>query len=62
MHTGTTICAIATPPGNGAIALLRVSGNDAISIVSKFFHGKRKLEEKTSHSLSFGEIRHNGQL
>ncbi len=62
MFTNTTICAIATPPGNGAIALLRVSGNDAISIVSKFFHGKRKLEKKASHSLSFGEIRHNGQL
>jgi len=32
-----TICAIATPHGMGAIAVIRVSGNDALSIVSQLF-------------------------
>ncbi len=62
MFTGTTICAIATPSGNGAIALIRVSGKNAIPIVSSFFFGKKKLEEKASHSLSFGEIKEKGEL
>lgn len=62
MLADTTICAIATPPGNGAIALIRVSGKDAISMVAKFFYGKKNLEEKASHSLSFGEIRSNDEL
>ncbi len=62
MLSDTTICAIATPPGNGAIALIRISGSEAISITSSLFVGKKKLEDKPTHSLSFGEIRSNGQL
>lgn len=62
MLADTTICAIATPPGNGAIALIRISGEDAISIVSQCFFGKKKLEEKPTHSLSFGEIRKGDEL
>ncbi|PVX50803.1 tRNA modification GTPase [Balneicella halophila] len=62
MLTDTTICAIATPPGNGAIALIRLSGTDAITIASKIFYGKKPLEEKISHRLSFGEIRDENEL
>ena len=39
-----TICAIATPYGVGAISIIRVSGNDAISIVNKIFKGKREAK------------------
>ena len=35
-----TICAIATSQGVGAIAIIRVSGEEAISIVNKIFKGK----------------------
>lgn len=63
MLADTTICAIATPPGNGAIALLRLSGTQAIAIVSKLFHGKKSLETKPSYSLSFGDLRNEqGQV
>lgn len=62
MIADTTICAIATPPGNGAISLLRLSGSQAISIVSEVFYGKKTLKEKNTHSLSFGEIRYQGKL
>ena len=34
-HLHTTICALATPPGEGGIATVRVSGPDAYGIVGK---------------------------
>ena len=37
-----TIAAIATPVGEGAIALLRISGPDALAIAGRVFGGKRK--------------------
>ena len=36
-HLHTTICALATPPGEGGIATVRVSGTDAYGIVGKIF-------------------------
>ena len=36
-HLHTTICAVATPPGEGGIATVRVSGPDAYGIVGKIF-------------------------
>ena len=41
-----TICAISTAPGVGAISIIRVSGNEAIEIVSKIFYGKKIQLEK----------------
>ena len=44
MHLdNSTICAIATPPGNGAIALLRVSGDKAFNICDKLVIFKRNF-------------------
>lgn len=39
MTCGTTIAAIATPPGTGGVALLRVSGPDAVEIAARVFRG-----------------------
>lgn len=50
-----TIVALATPPGVGAIGVIRLSGNDAIRIVQKVFGGK-DLTQQDSHSLHFGTI------
>ena len=36
-----TIVAIATPPGTGAIAVIRISGSKAISILNAIFQGKK---------------------
>ncbi|MZG30557.1 MAG: hypothetical protein F3741_07075, partial [Nitrospinae bacterium] len=33
-----TITAIATPPGEGGIAVIRISGDKALNIASKLFH------------------------
>lgn len=51
-----TIIALATPPGKGAIAVIRLSGRDAISIVDKYFFGRNllKVEGNTIH---YGKIK-----
>jgi len=50
-----TICAISTASGIGAISIVRVSGKDAINIVSKIFKGK-DLNEVNSHTINYGFI------
>ena len=40
-----TICAISTPYGCGGIAVIRVSGEDAIAIVDTLFRGRKSLAE-----------------
>ena len=41
-----TICAIATPVGNGGVAVIRVSGDNAVRIVSKIFDKWKSAEPK----------------
>lgn len=50
-----TILALATPPGIGAIAVLRVSGPQAISLVNEVFPRKNLLYQK-GYTLHFGTI------
>ncbi|WP_276133092.1 tRNA uridine-5-carboxymethylaminomethyl(34) synthesis GTPase MnmE [Polluticoccus soli] len=50
-----TIVALATPPGEGAIGVIRLSGKDAITIADKIFKGK-KLANQPSHTIHFGKI------
>ncbi len=50
-----TICAISTSQGVGAIAIIRVSGEEAISIVNKIFKGK-DLTTVNSHTINYGYI------
>ncbi|MBS1507256.1 MAG: tRNA uridine-5-carboxymethylaminomethyl(34) synthesis GTPase MnmE [Bacteroidetes bacterium] len=53
-----TIVALATAQGISAIAVIRLSGKDCISLVQKVFKGK-DLTQQPSHTLHFGTI-HNG--
>ncbi len=50
-----TIAAIATAPGVGAIAVIRLSGTDAIRICNQTFKGKN-LEQQASHTMHLGKI------
>lgn len=50
-----TICAVSTPPGIGGIAVIRVSGGEAIDIVSKIWRGK-KLSDVKSHTVHLGRV------
>ena len=51
-----TITALATPPGQGALGIIRVSGTETIPIVNKLFKGK-DLEKVNSHTIHLGTIR-----
>ncbi len=50
-----TIAAISTPVGEGAISIVRLSGEDAIHIAEKIFQGK-SLSQVESHTLHYGKI------
>ena len=56
MTVSDTIAAISTPPGEGAIALVRVSGAKAIQIADKMFRGKEQPSRFVSHVQHLGEI------
>ena len=56
-----TIAAISTTMGVGAISIIRVSGNDAISIVNKIFKGK-DLNKVESHTINYGHIIDNNNI
>jgi tRNA modification GTPase len=51
-----TIAAISTPAGEGAIALVRISGPNAISIAGKIFRGKEAPAKLASHLQHLGEV------
>lgn len=51
-----TIAAISTPVGEGGIAIIRVSGPNAISIVDRLYRGKKKLAEAKTHTVHYGHM------
>jgi tRNA modification GTPase len=60
-HFEDTIVALATAQGISAIAVVRLSGTDAITIAQKCFPGKN-LEEQPSHTLHFGNFYHGEKI
>lgn len=61
INRGDTIAALATAHGTAAIAVVRMSGPEAVSITEEIFFSKSgkpvKLSEKPSHTIHFGVIR-----
>lgn len=60
-----TIIAISTPPGIGAIAVIRLTGPNAISICNNYFKSIKKNKELTtqkSHTIHFGNIVVSNQI
>lgn len=51
-----TISSISTPMGEGAIAIVRLSGDEAINIADKIYKGKHKLINVDSHTINYGHI------
>lgn len=56
--TQPTIAAIATPPGPGGIAILRISGPDAAAVLAAFFRpaGSGTVSGMPSHQLTYGHV------
>lgn len=62
MYTTDTICAVSTAPGVGGVAVIRVSGKDAIDIVARIFrpfNPNKSLLTQKAYTLSYGTI-HKG--
>ncbi len=64
MILNETIVALATPAGAGAIAIIRVSGPDAIEIVANIFESvkNKDLKKQKTHTLHLGYIKDNGKV
>ena len=62
MEQGNIIAALATPPGKGGIAIIRVSGAGAIEHVARIFKGKTDLTVCPSHTVHYGKIWNNEQV
>ena len=59
MITNDTICAISTAPGIGGIAVIRISGKDAVLITERVYKPVRKerlLTDQKPYTLSYGNI------
>lgn len=54
-----TIAAISTPPGEGGIGIVRLSGDEALEIAEKVYKlGDKKLSDQPSHTIHYGNIYH----
>ena len=53
-----TICAVATPIGEGGVAIIRISGENALNIASKIFIPKNKCDIKNmkTYTMRYGNI------
>ena len=56
-----TIAAISTPAGEGAIALVRISGDEAIAVADRIFRGGEKPSQFPSHTQHLGEVVEGGR-
>lgn len=59
MITNDTICAVSTAPGVGGIAVIRVSGKNAVSVTSRIYKPAKKdflLSDQKPYTLSFGDV------
>lgn len=58
------ICAISTPPGMGALAIVRLSGEGSISLTDTIFisPGNKKLTNAPANTVHFGRIMNNSEI
>ena len=61
-YKGDTIAAISTPIGIGGIAVIRISGENSLEIVSDIFKSNKSLKQAKSHSVIFGKIIENNKI
>lgn len=54
---GETIAAVATPPGEGGVAIIRISGKEALKVAAKIFSGP--VHSYQTHTLHYGQVLNN---
>ena len=57
-----TIAAIATAPGNGGIAIIRMSGPEASHILNRIFRQTGMEQTAESHRMMYGRLMDNGEM
>lgn len=65
MINNDIICAISTPQGNGAIAVIRLSGNEALALCDKVFKSpneNKKLSDQLANTVHFGTLVDNDTI
>lgn len=62
MKRTDTIAAIATALSPSGIGIVRISGEDAVSIADKVYKGKKSLMECDTHTVNYGHIMDHGQI
>jgi tRNA modification GTPase len=55
IHLDDTIAALATPPGIGALGVIRISGPDAFAIADSVFRGRR-LSQQPANTVHYGKL------
>ena len=63
MQNNETICAISTAPGNGAVAMIRISGPEAFTVGDKVIRlGNRKqsIADKAPNTVHYSHVSDNG--
>jgi tRNA modification GTPase len=61
VDSSDTIAAIATPPGRSALGVVRISGNQAATVLSRIFFPERSAGKWETHKLYHGYIHNNGE-
>ncbi len=56
LRLNDTIAAIATPPGEGAIAVIRISGPASIAVADRVFRGRMSLAEAPGFTVHYGTV------
>ncbi len=65
MLINETIAAIATPMSSAGIGIIRISGDDALSIIDRMYESKNKnklLSKVKSHTIHYGYIKNNNEI
>jgi len=57
-----TIVALATPPGMGAISVIRLSGPDSFRLIDTIFSSKEKVSSSEGYSIKYGKISDNDTI
>ena len=64
MDLNKTVCALATPPGQGGIAVVRVSGPQAYAVTAQVFqplHAEKRVQDASGYTALLGHYRLRGQ-
>ncbi|MBU3740720.1 MAG: tRNA uridine-5-carboxymethylaminomethyl(34) synthesis GTPase MnmE [Candidatus Kapabacteria bacterium] len=59
-HLNDTICALATPPGVGGLAVIRCAGRLAFELCDRDFNSRVRLADAADHTIHYGWWEHDG--